>query len=234
MLSCSLLLLAVACGSEDKQDTETTADSTVIETGIPHHNDSVDSTDSSTTEELPDKGEDATIADLTAAQSQIESCYFEQTVEYPDGAVFIQVWYKDGRMKLVSSVNSYVLNECYYDYNQRTLVTYYLDSASALQSDFDPESADAPDNPVLENYADYTLAGGEYIGDQYCLKLETPEGDYLWISTKLGLPLKAEYTDSLGERMTTQYGNIKLNSVQDGDLALPEGIEIRVEGAAAD
>ncbi len=230
----TLLLCLTACGGrsdDDVHNADSTAHSTVIEPGINPPLDVLDETDSEdtiaqSTDEFVDKGEAATIDDIVAAQAKIKSFYFEQSVNYPDGSVFIQVWYKDKKMKLLSSVNSYALNECYYDYEKGTLVTYYIGSSSAMQSDFDPDSSDAPDNPVMEDYRSYTLRNGTYIDDQYCLCLETPEGDLLWVSTKYGFPLKAEYTDSLGERMTSTYSNIKINMVTDEEVSPPAGLEI--------
>ncbi len=232
LLLLSALLLS-SCGKKAyvlKPDVpDIPSDPTVIESGIAEGG--AQQTNSGTGEdETDDKGADSDIDDLVRLQSQIASCYFEQRVDYPDGAVFLQVWYKNERMKLISSVNSYVLSECYYDYAGCTQLAYYHDTAAALSSYFDPNGSDAPNNPLLTDYRSCTLLGGEEIDGQYCLQLETESGDYLWVSTANGFPLRSEYTDSLGARMSTQYMNISLNAVADEDVLLPEGISVKEAG----
>ena len=118
-----LLLLAVlllpACGepvpAEDGDDSQPT----VIEQGAAAHQDEVEP---GAADPFPDKGEAATLEDLNAALAQVESYYFEQSVAYPSGQVFMQVWYKDGLMKMVTSVDGYYLTESYYDYDQGKVV----------------------------------------------------------------------------------------------------------------
>ena len=97
---------------------------------------------------FPDLGQAATVADLSAAQAKVTSYYFEQTVQYPSGHLFMQVWYKDGLMKVSTSLDGVSQSEFYYDYNRMTVASYYPGvSDAAILVDFDPASPDAPQNP---------------------------------------------------------------------------------------
>lgn len=228
-------LLLCACGPE--QPPEPVADQpTVIEpgkSGQAQDPASQETDPEQPEEEFPDKAELATAADLTAALAKVESYYFEQSVAYPEGAVFMQVWYKDGLMKLVSSVDGYGLTESYYDYHHGTVVDYYPGvSETARRSNFDFEGENAPTNPKLESYHDDEIIGGESIGRQYCLILQTAYGDKLWVGTKYGFPLRVEYTDSLGERYTVDYKNVSVNTVSDQDVALPADLLVLDANAA--
>ena len=223
-----LLILTVAASgcSDDAADTPGPDDGTVIiEQGRVDNPDDDPNTDEPV-EDFPDLKDKATVEDLVTAQSKINSYYFEQTLAYPDGHVFMQVWYKDGKMKLVSSVDGYGLNETYYDYNTRTITTYSPGSGSAYQSSFDIDSSDAPDNPLLDNYSDYEIVGSETVNRQYCMIFKTDTDDLLWVGTKYGFPVQVEFTDSLGTRLTATYKNVSINSVEDSDVNLPAAVQI--------
>jgi len=200
----------------------------IIEPGVPQAPAADDpaANDPSEEDPFPDKESASTQEDLAAAQSRIESYYFEQMLEYPDGYVFNQVWYKNGKMKVLSSVDGYGLTELYYDYDACTVVSCTPGLGNAVMWDFDPASPDAPDNPILDDYTAYTPAGEEVIDRQYCMILQTPEGELLWVGTKYGFPLQVEFTDSLGERMTTQYKNVSINTVKDEEVVPPDDMEI--------
>lgn len=177
--------------------------------------------------EFEDKGEATTVEDLIAAQAKISSFYFEQTVAYPNGHVFLQVWYKDENMRLFSSQGGYGMAEEFYDYETGTVISHQPGSDEPAEMyTFDKTSPDAPDNPVMNDYSAYTLLGGEEIDHQYCLILEAPNGDLVWVSTKYGFPLQTEYTDSLGDRLTTKYKNISINTVTDEDVLPPADLEV--------
>ncbi|MBR5430012.1 MAG: hypothetical protein IK116_05740 [Firmicutes bacterium] len=229
----TLLLLCSACGSRTEEGQ--TAQPTVIEEGAAARQEEQaetgetgeadDAESGRQPDPFPDKGEAATPADLDDALSRIDSYYFEQSVPYPSGQVFMQVWYKDGRMKLVTSVDGYCLSESYYDYDKRTVVEVYPGSDQAVTRDFDPDADNAPKNPKMEDYTAAVLTGSEVVGRQLCQVLETAAGDKLWVSTKYGFPLRVEYTDSLGERYQVDYRNLSVNTLTDADLALPDGVQ---------
>ena len=139
----------------------------------------------------------------------------------------MQVWYKDGLMKLVTSSSGYGLTESYYDYNQGTVVDYYPGTQNtAYGRDFDPQGEYAPDNPKMEDYSTAVIVGSETVGRQTCQILETVSGDKLWVSTKYGFPLRVEYTDSLGERYQVDYRNLSINTVSDEDVSLPTDLSV--------
>lgn len=248
-LSCLLALalaltLAAGCGEEPVVEPPPEApQQTVIEAGVNNNPDPDDPLtepdpqqpgpdpnappEESTEAGFTDKGEATTLEDLMAAQAKIESFYFEQSLTYPDGKIFLQVWYKDERMKLISSEAGYSLQEVYYDYVDNTVVTFSPGSGEAAwMMEFDELSEDAPDNPVREDLSGYTVVGSETIDRQLCLILETPQGELLWISTLFGFPMQAEFTDSLGTRMTSQYKNLRINTVSDDEVLPPADMEI--------
>jgi hypothetical protein len=221
LLIIALVAVAVlaACNQEQAAE-EQPPDFTIIETGIEPGTDPQAEQEA----DFVDRGAETTVADLSRAQAKITSFYFEQRMEYADGAVFLQVWYAAGRMKLLSSVDGYGLSEFYYDYEQQTMIRYYPGSGEdATQEHFDPHSADAPNNPVSEDYESYTLLGAEEIDRQYCLILQTPQGDKLWVGTKYGFPLKTEYVDETsGFTRSSLYKNVKINTITEEDVAPPE------------
>ena len=224
-----LLLLAAlllpACGQSAPEPAEDPSQPTVIEQGAAAHQGGEGEAQPS--DPFPDKGEAATLEDLNEALAKVESYYFEQSVAYPSGQVFMQVWYKDGLMKLVTSVDGYCLTESYYDYKQRQVVDVSPGNrTSAYGRDFAPNSENAPNNPKMEDYTAAELTGGETVGRQYCQIVETPSGDKLWVSTKYGFPLRVEYTDSLGERYQVDYKNLSINTVSDEDVAMPADLEV--------
>ena len=177
--------------------------------------------------QFQDKAEASTPADLAANLDLIESYYFEQNIPYVDGQIYMQIWYKDGRMKVVTSVGGYGLSEYYYDYNENTVINYAPGSGTpAMKLPFDPANPDAPDNPKLQNYLDCTANGFETIDRQTCMVLNTAEGSTLWVSTANGFPLQVYYEDSLGDFWTVQYKNIRLNSVEDKELLLDPSVEV--------
>ena len=225
LLLLAALLLLPACGQSAPEPAEDPSQPTVIEQGAAAHQGGEGEAQPS--DPFPDKGEAATLEDLNEALAKVESYYFEQSVAYPSGQVFMQVWYKDGRMKLVTSVDGYCLTESYYDYEQGQVVDVSPgDRTSAYGRDFDPNSENAPNNPKMEDYTAAELTGGETVGRQYCQIVETDSGDKLWVSTKYGFPLRVEYTDSLGERYQVDYKNLSINSVSDEDVAMPADLEV--------
>ena len=235
-----VLVYAAACNQQpDAGETPLNGEEpSVIEPGVseddPEEEDpGEEETDVEPVEEFVDLGEATTVEHLITAQQKITSYYFEQHIEYLNGHVFIQVWYKDGKMKLISSVDGYGLTENYYDYNEGTIINYSPSSGTAAtMMDFDEHAEDAPDNPVKDDYAAYTLVGSETIDRQYCLILETPEGDLLWVGTKYGFPLQVEFTDSMGEHLISQYKNVSINTVSDEDVEPPADMEIYYYGSS--
>ena len=174
-----------------------------------------------------DRGEASTLEDITANLALIDSYYFEQNVPYVDGHVYMQIWYKDGLMKLVTSVDGYGLSEYYYDYNEGTVINYAPgNDAPAMKMSFDPNGGDAPDNPKLRDYQTCTVEGFETVDRQLCMVLVTPEGSKLWVSTETGFPLQVYYEDSLGDLWTVQYKNIRLNDVLETELLLDPSVEV--------
>ena len=225
LLLLAALLLLPACGQSAPEPAEDPSQPTVIEQGAAAHQGEEGT--AQPTDPFPDKGEAATLEDLNEALAKVESYYFEQSVAYPSGQVFMQVWYKDGLMKLVTSVDGYCLTESYYDYKQGQVVDVSPgDRTSAYGRDFDPNSENAPNNPKMEDYTAAELTGGETVGRQYCQIVETDSGDRLWVSTKYGFPLRVEYTDSLGERYQVDYKNLSINTVSDEDVAMPADLEV--------
>ena len=220
-------LLLPACSGPDEESGP--SQPTVIEEGAEaHHEEDAEQTPKDI---FPDKGEAATIEDLEAALAKVESYYFEQSVAYPEGQVFMQVWYKDGLMKLITSVSGYGLTESYYDYNNGTVVDYYPGAMpTAYGRGFDPAAENAPKNPKMEDYSTAAIVGSETVGRQLCQILETASGDKLWVGTKYGFPLRVEYTDSLGERYQVDYRNLSVNSVSDEEVTIPGDLQIVFNG----
>ena len=232
LLTLAAFMLA-ACGGVTEEEQED-SQPTVIEQGAAARQDEAGQTEEDEEADVPapedifpDKGQDATLEDLAAALDKVESYYFEQSVAYPEGHVFMQVWYKDGLMKLVTSVSGYGLTESYYDYDRGTVVDYYPGAVeTASGREFDPEGPNAPKNPKMEDYSTATVVGSETVNRQFCQILETVTGDKLWVSTKYGFPLRVEYTDSLGERYNVDYKNLSINTVSDKDVAIPADLQI--------
>ncbi|MDO4581145.1 MAG: hypothetical protein Q4B96_00980 [Bacillota bacterium] len=166
---------------------------------------------------------------LSGLQSQITSFYYEQSVPYPDGQVFMQVWRKDQLMKVVSSSGGYLLTEFYYDFTAHTVLSYSPgDNETALLTSFDPESGDLPDDPTREDFSQCSYLGRELVDGVLCYKLAAPQDETLWIDPNTGFPLQISYTDSLGEKYTVRYENIQLNNISDADVAAPDDIPIVV------
>lgn len=222
------LLLAAfllpACGGVEQEEDQSLRP-TVIEEGAATRQE--EDAGPSLSDPFPDKGEAASLEDLAAALEKVESYYFEQSVAYPQGQVFMQVWYKDGLMKLVTSVSGYGLTESYYDYGRGTVVDHYPGALPAAYGrSFDPDGPNAPKNPKMEDYSTARDVGSETVGRQLCRVLETVSGDKLWVSTKYGFPLRVEYTDSLGERYKVDYRNLSINTVRDEDVTIPDDLQV--------
>ena len=236
---CLTLLLAAAvfmagCGSADGSKDEN--EPIVLEPGI-ENNDSgtVDDGQENEVEEFVDKGEATTVDDLVAAHDKITSYYFEQTIPYADGSVFLQVWYWNNLMKVVASAAGGEINESYYDYNEMTMI-YYTPSEGneAIKMDFDPQGEDAPDNPKDEDYRTCTQLGTEQIDGQLCYIMETSVGDKLWVSTKYGFPLQVQFVDHLGDTYTVEYCNVAINTVTAEDVAVPDDLNIYYLGGGSE
>lgn len=176
---------------------------------------------------INDKGEATTLEDIAAAQSRISSYYFEQSLPSGDVNIFARVWYCDNKMKVVTSINGELQSESYYDYNSRTQIDYSpADSDTAIAMDFDPNAADAPDNPLDDDYLTCTLLGNEVIDRQNCVIVQTANGDKLWVSTADGFPMQVNFTDHFGAESTVAYRNIELNTVTASDVEVPADLEI--------
>ena len=228
------MLALSACGpSEDP------GDQMIIEPGLEDDpsGEDIDSTvedEPDATVTFADKGEQTTVDDLTAAQAKIKSYYFEQTIPYADASVFLQVWYCDNKMKVITSVGGQGLSEFYYDYDEMSVISYSPgDSDTAIKMDFDPQSLDAPDNPVADDYGNCVLLGNEKINRQLCYILQTPSGDKLWVGTKYGFPLQVEFVDHLGDLYTVQYRNLEINTLSAKDVAVPANLPIYYMGSGA-
>lgn len=226
-------LLLAACETAEPVVEPPPADApTVIEPGItpvqpPQQAPSEQPDTDEPAELFPDHGEATTVADLVAAQNNIDSYYFEQTIQYLNGHMFMQVWYAGRQMKVATSVDGVSQSEFYYDYDNMTVTTYYPGvSEAAMMLDFDAASADAPENPKTRDYAACTLLGMETINRQLCLILETAEGSKIWVGTKYGFPLQVQYVDSLGEEFTAQYRNISINTVDVAEVQPPADLLI--------
>ena len=235
-----VLLLTVAlcagCSGDTGGDLEDNPDEYVVEPGLPvdvpedtvGDGEDTDEPDVPEGPQFEDKGESATLEDLAANLELIESYYFEQDIPYVDGHVYMQIWYKDGLMKVVTSVDGYGLSEYYYNYDDNTVINYAPGSDTpAMKMAFDPAGVDAPDNPKLRDYtADCTVSGFEVIDRQNCMVLETAEGSTLWVSTANGFPMQVYYEDSMGDFWTVKYKNLRLNSVEDKELLLDSAVEV--------
>lgn len=223
-----LTLALTACGNGAEQQQPEPEQPTVIEPGQPDPGQQPEEPEEPAAPELfPDKGEATTVEDLSAAQAKIDSYYFEQTVQFPDGHMFMQVWYIDDMMKVATSVDGVSQSEFYYDYANMTVTTYYPGvSRSAMMLDFDASSPDAPENPKIRDYSACVLVGAETVNRQYCLILETADGSKLWVGTRYGFPMQAEYTDSLGDLYTIQYKNISINTVDPDEVLIPADLPV--------
>jgi hypothetical protein len=231
LLPLILVMIAVtlgfcACSADNSSDP------VVIEPGVtgdtPTDGSTADTSGTDTqTADFIDKGENSTVDDLIANQQKITSYYFEQTIPYTDATVFLQVWYYDNKMKVISSESGYILTENYYDYDKLTMVSYSpADSDKAMQMTFDPAGEDAPGNPVREDYSTYILLGSEEVDRQFCLILQTTAGDKLWISSKYGFPLQVEFVDQMGNKYTVAYRNLEINTVTASDVEVPADLPI--------
>ena len=224
-----LLVLAMFCFSACVNEAEEQQENnSVIEPGVNEEEDQPNQTTEEEVEEpFPDLGEDTTLSQLTEALSQIDSYYFEQTMPYVDGSVFMEIWYKDPVMKIQTSMEGTLQQISYYDYDAMTVLNAYPGSSSvAMLTSFDPASEDTPDNPVLRDYSEYTEDGFEEINRQTCMKLVGEDGTILWVSTKYGFPLQVSFTDSLGAEYTVQYKNLTVNNVTEEDVMIPADLEI--------
>lgn len=227
----AMALVLAACG-DTGQPEDNGDDAVVIEPGVNGDGDDTDPNGEDEPEDpdapvsFVDKGEDTTIDDLVANRAKISSYYFEQTIPYPDGEIFICTWYCDGQMKVIGSIDGYMVSEDYYDYTTMQHVSRHPSDNSAQQYSFDPSGDNAPVNPKYDLYETYTYIGTETIDRQLCVVLETPIGDKLWVGTKYGFPLQVEYADSLGERYTVQYRNIMINTITADQTAVPADVTI--------
>ena len=98
--------------------------------------------------------------------------------------------------------------------------------------EFSPSDPDLPDQPKADDYLSYTVVATEEIDGQVCKVLQTDTGDKLWVSTLYGMPLQVEFTDSLGDRYTVAYENLRINDISDKEIALPEGVTVYDMGAS--
>ncbi len=219
-----------ACGVEQEENDEQ-SDPVVLEQGVLEQGTDRQPADPATDsdEPFPDRGEATTLADLDAALAQIDSYYFEEKMPYVDGYVYMQVWYKDGKMKVQTSVDGYGQSVSYYDYAAQTVTSVSLDgSDTAVRMAFDPggEGEDAPDDPKNNVYSECELLGYEVVNRQGTLKVQQPNGNILWVSTKYGFPVQAYFVDSLGYEYTVEYKNVEINNVQDADVEPPADLNV--------
>jgi len=223
------LFLFSACAADEVDSDTVIIEPGLLDEGTPDTNDpdNTGNDNGTPTNEFVDKGEQTTVEDLAAAQAMIQSYYFEQTIPYTDASMFFQVWYCNHKMKVITSVDGYGTTEFYYDYDTQTMISYSpADSDTALQMYFDPESEDAPDNPLRDDYTACTLLGNEAVDNQLCYILETATGDKLWISTKYGFPYQVEFIDHFGNKYTVAYRNIKINTLTEEAVQVPADLPI--------
>ena len=223
------LVVCCACGKSDDSG-ETDSDMTIIEPGT-DDGDLVDNqTDPVEDEQTPDEdadafvdyGRTATLEDLTLAQSQVQSYYFKQTIPYVDGSVTMEVWFKDNKMKVISSMDGFGITEMYYNYSDYSVLSYTpAEGKNAVMMTFDPSDPDLPNQPKADDYQSYSVLATEDLNGQVCRVLQTDAGDKLWISTLYGMPLQVEFTDSLGERYTVSYENLRINDITDDEVSPP-------------
>ncbi len=234
----ALLLFCAGCAKEDDGVGE--VQPVIIEPGIGGDGGQVQEEEEEQTAEeeaetggFVDYGAAATLEDLTAAQSKVESYYFRQTIPYVDGNVEIQVWFKDNQMKCVSTMAGMTGSEMYYDFNENTVISYTpSEGNSAVMMEFSPSDPDLPDQPKAEDYLSCTVTDTEEINGQVCKVLQTGTGDQLWVSTLYGMPLQVAFTDSLGDRYTVAYEDLRINDISDEEIALPDGVIVYDMGAS--
>lgn len=228
----AFMLIFSGCNGNDSLTDPSQDDSVILEPGFSYGDIKNDPDEEGTDPDeqimkFIDKGDATTIADLEAAQAKIQSYYFEQTIPYTNASVFVRVWYYNNKMKVISSVDGYVLTEFYYNYDDMTMISYSpADSDKAVMMDFDINGADAPGNPLSDDFSTSILVGSEELARQLCFIVETATGDKKWISTKYGFPLQVEFVDHLGDQYTVGYRNVKINTVTEEAVEFPADIPI--------
>ena len=179
-------------------------------------------------EEFVDLGRATKIEDLMANKENINSYYFEQTVNGSYGEVFVRTWYVDGRMKIVSVFEDGEENTEYIDYQDLSLVSYSPAAGDyGMMMTFEPDDPDIPNNPLAYDYHQYRVLDTESISGQTCRVLEGRQSEKLWISTKHGFPLKVEFDDPTNdEHFIITYESITFNQVSYDDVAIPDNLTI--------
>lgn len=233
MLAVALVVCCACSKSDDASETD--SDMTIIEPGTNDVDTDEDETATTEDEQIPeedenafvDYGRTATLEDLSIAQSKVQSYYFKQTIPYVDGSVSMEVWFKDNKMKVITSMAGAGVTEMYYDYGDDTMISYTpSEGKNAVMMTFDPDDPDLPNQPKEDDYQSYSVLATEELNGQVCRVLQTDEGDKLWISTLYGMPLQVEFTDSLGERYTVSYEDMRINDITDEEVTPPSDLVI--------
>ncbi|MCL1976101.1 MAG: hypothetical protein FWG61_08085 [Firmicutes bacterium] len=179
-------------------------------------------------EDFIDQGRASTINDLMANKAKITSYYFEQTIYASYGEVFVQTWYANGWMKIVSSFTDGEENIEYFDCENLILVSHAPSAGNyGMMETFEEGNPDIPKNHLDNDYHNYKVVGTESIDGQICRILESRLGEKLWVSTKHGFPLQVEFNDPTNdEHFLIAYEGITFNQVRNEDVAMPQDLEI--------
>jgi len=214
----------VFAGCSDPVNPDNEDDSVIIEPGISDVPVNGDNTENVVVFE--DKGEDTTVEDLAAAQEKISSYYFEQMMQSDYNSVFMQVWYCEGKMKVLTDTGASGKTEFYYDYDQELQISYTPGEDTAIAMYFDADGEDAPDNPLDDDYLSCTVLGSEELNGQLCYILQAVNGDKLWVSTKYGFPLQVEFVGHFGDIFTVAYSNVEINTVTEEQVTVPSDLQV--------
>ncbi len=179
-------------------------------------------------DQFTDNGRETTVDDLLTARSKIESYYYEQTIAYASGSANIKTWYMGGKVKIISSVGDAGEDISYYDCADHTVVSYSPDNDyHAVQTSFDDQDLDILIDEEDYDYRDWEASGFDTIEDQCCMILENSNGNKYWVSTKYGIPLQVEFTDSFtGERLKVGYQNFRINSLDQSEVEIPDDLQV--------
>ena len=173
------------------------------------------------------------VAAILAKCKEIDSLSFEYATTDSEGNVEGKAWIKGGRSKNEMTIDGETIVSIF-DFATSEAYLYIPKENMATLTNLDPDMVGWFEAPA--NYYDdvdaalVKIVGTETIAGFKCKIMsitdaQGKEESKMWVSEEYGIPLRVETYHEEGQT-TMEYKNLKVGSVSDAELQLPENVEI--------
>lgn len=171
-----------------------------------------------------------TLDGIAEAQKSVQSYHYIQNTEANGEKYTVEIFYKDNKMKTISTIDGVGEAITYFDFNSGEMISYIpSQGAQAMRMTIDANNEELPVNPLDIDYLnDYEISGEESYAGYECQILSSLDGSLkVWIMAEYGFPLKIEVTEGdFGVTYVTEYESISFNDLTDEDVSVPADLEI--------